>query len=55
MGVIPLLNLEQRRGGTVSIPSGLLKKAGKLQVWVIGEHRLGRLKIRKDIQVRGGS
>jgi hypothetical protein len=50
-----VLNPEQRRAGAVSIPAGLLKKAGKLQVWVIGEHRLGRLKIRKDIQVRGGS
>jgi hypothetical protein len=48
-----VLNEGQRRAGTVSIPAGLLKKAGKLQVWLIGEHRLGRLKIRKDIQLTG--
>ena len=33
------------------MPSNLLKKPGNLQVWVIGEHRLGRLKVRKDIAV----
>jgi hypothetical protein len=27
----------------------LLKKAGTLQVWLIGEHKLGRLKVRQDI------
>ncbi len=48
-----VLSAEQRRAGAVSIPVGLLKKAGKLQVWLIGEHRLGRLKIRRDIQLGG--
>ena len=43
------LSEEQRRNGTVTIPAGLLKKAGALQVWLIGEHRLGRLKVRKDV------
>lgn len=40
---------EQRKDGAMIIPSGLLKKPGTLQVWLIGEHRLGRLKVRKDI------
>jgi len=42
---------EQRRDGSLVIPAGLLKKPGKLQVWLIGEHKLGRLKLRKDITV----
>jgi hypothetical protein len=40
---------EQRRRGTFTVPGGLLKKAGTLQVWLIGEHPLGRLKLRKDM------
>lgn len=38
-----------RRRGAVAVPASLLKKAGTLQVWLIGEHRLGRLKVRRDI------
>jgi hypothetical protein len=40
---------EQRKEGTLQIPAGLLKKSGTLQVWLMGEHQLGRLKLRKDI------
>lgn len=40
---------EQRREGSLTVPAGLLKKPGTLQVWLIGEHKLGRLKTRKDI------
>lgn len=43
------LNEEQRKSGTLTIPANLLKKPGTLQVWLIGEHPLGRLKLRKDI------
>jgi hypothetical protein len=43
------LTEEQRRAGSLTIPANLLKKPGKLQVWLIGEHKLGRLKLRKDI------
>jgi hypothetical protein len=43
------LTEEQQRAGSLTIPAGLLKKPGKLQVWLIGEHSLGRLKLRKDI------
>jgi hypothetical protein len=42
---------EQRRQAFVTVPGNLLKKPGNLQVWVIGEHKLGRLKVRKDIAV----
>ena len=43
------LTEEQRRAGSLTVPANLLKKPGKLQVWLIGEHKLGRLKLRKDI------
>jgi hypothetical protein len=42
---------EQRQQGSATVPGNLLKKPGNLQVWVIGEHQLGRLKVRKDIAV----
>lgn len=42
---------EQRRLGFVTVPAGLLKKEGNLQVWLSGEHPLGRLKVRKDVQM----
>lgn len=40
---------QQRKDGSLNIPADLLKKPGTLQVWLIGEHPLGRLKLRKDI------
>lgn len=43
---------EQRRDGLLTVPADLLKKAGTVQVWLIGEHPLGRLKVRKDITTR---
>ena len=46
------LSVDQRRQGALTVPADLLKKVGKLQVWLIGEHRLGRLKVRKDITLR---
>lgn len=42
---------EQRQQASITVPGNLLKKAGNLQVWLIGEHKLGRLKVRKDIAV----
>ena len=45
------LSDEQRKRGTYTVPANLLKKAGDVQVWLIGEHRYGRLKTRKDIAV----
>ncbi len=43
------LTEEQRKNKSLTIPAGLLSKPGTLQVWLIGEHPLGRLKLRKDI------
>jgi hypothetical protein len=48
-----VLSPEQRRSHQFTIPVDLLKKPGNLQVWLIGEHPLGRLKLRKDIQLVG--
>ncbi len=45
------LSDEERRNGSITVPANLLKKAGTLQVWLIGEHKLGRLKVRKDISM----
>ncbi|WP_265595569.1 hypothetical protein [Verrucomicrobium sp. BvORR106] len=44
---------EQRRQGALVVPAGLLKKPGKIQVWLIGEHGLGRLKVRRDVVGEG--
>lgn len=30
---------------------GFVEEAGKVQVWLIEEHRLGRLKVKRDVQV----
>lgn len=48
-----MVSEEERRAGTFTVPAGLLKKAGTVEVWLIGEHRLGRLKVRKDIVLTG--
>ena len=45
------ISADERHQGSLTVPGNLLKKPGNLQVWVIGEHRLGRLKVRKDIAV----
>lgn len=43
------LTEEEKKAGAMTIPVGLLKKPGMLQVWLIAEHPLGRLKLRKDL------
>lgn len=43
------LTPEQQAAGTLTIAGELLNMPGTLQVWLIGEHHLGRLKLRKDI------
>jgi hypothetical protein len=43
------LTAADRRAGTVTVPAGLLRKKGRLQVWLIGEHPLGRLKLTRTI------
>lgn len=45
------LTEEDRKAGKVTIPASVVEKSGTKQVWLIGEHRLGRLKIRREIQV----
>lgn len=42
---------EERESGAFVIPAGLLKKPGALQVWLMGEHPLGRLRLRKDLEL----
>ena len=40
-----------RKVGNVTIPASVIQNATKMQVWLIGENRYGRLKQRRDIQV----
>ncbi len=47
--VKPRFRIAVNRQGVVVSRAGLPKKPGKLQVWLIGEHKLGRLKLRKDM------
>jgi len=42
---------EDRQAGKVTIPASVIQNADKMQVWLIGENRYGRLKKRRDIQV----
>ncbi|MDF1859379.1 MAG: hypothetical protein P1U87_04150 [Verrucomicrobiales bacterium] len=37
--------------GSITFPAGLLKKKGRLNVWLIGEHPLGRLKLMRTISM----
>lgn len=45
------LTSQQQESGLVTVPAGLLQKTGTIQVWLIGEHPLGRLKLRKEIKL----
>lgn len=40
-----------RKAGKVTIPASVIQNANKMQVWLIGENRYGRLKKLRDIQV----
>ena len=40
---------EDRSAGRVTIPASVTQHADKMQVWLIGENRYGRLKKRRDI------
>jgi hypothetical protein len=42
----------ERMDGRVDIPADLVEDQGKLQVWLIGENKYGRLKERRDIVVK---
>lgn len=43
---------QQRKDGKVVIPADMVQSKGKMQVWLIGENRYGRLKERQDIVVK---
>ncbi len=43
---------EDRRKGKTTIPGDLIRNEGKLQIWLIGENRYGRLKRSKDVLVK---
>jgi hypothetical protein len=45
------ITADDRKAKQVTIPAAVTQHADKLQVWLIGENRYGRLKVRKDIQV----
>lgn len=44
------LSEQQAKDRRMTIPGDLIQTAGKVQVWLIGEHELGRLKIRQDVE-----
>lgn len=46
------LSKEDRQNGKVAIPADLIQDKGKTQVWLIGENKYGRLKIRQDVSVK---
>jgi hypothetical protein len=45
------ITAEDRKKGSVTIPASVIAKADKMQVWLIGENRYGRLKQRQDIAI----
>jgi len=42
---------EDRKNRTVIIPPNVTQKAKKMQIWLVGENRYGRLKQRRDITI----
>jgi hypothetical protein len=42
---------DDRKAGKVTVPASVTHNADRMQVWLIGENRYGRLKERRDIQV----
>ena len=43
---------KDRRRGKTSIPGDLVRNEGALQIWLMGEHKLGRLKLCKVVTVK---
>lgn len=43
---------EDRRNGKVTIPAGMIADRGKAELWLIGENKYGRLKVRKEFLVK---
>ncbi len=48
------ITAEDRKKGSVTIPASVIAKADKMQVWLIGENRYGRLKQWKDVAITSG-
>ncbi len=44
---------QEQQNGKVVIPADMIQGKGKMQVWLFGENRYGRLKKRLDIVVKG--
>jgi hypothetical protein len=42
---------QDRKNGKIVVPANLIKDKGKMQVWMFGENRYGRLKKRQDIVI----
>ena len=42
---------QQRKDGKVVIPASLIQDKGRMQVWLIGENKYGRLKKHRDISI----
>jgi hypothetical protein len=47
-----MLAAEDQQQGQLTIPAGIIKKPGNLQVWLISEHPLGRIKLRRDLHLK---
>ncbi len=43
---------EDRRNGRVTIPAEMIADKGKAEVWLIGENKYGRLKVRQEFLVK---
>lgn len=43
---------QDRQNGTVTVPANVIQDIGKMQVWLIGENRYGRLKKRQDVDIK---
>lgn len=42
---------EDRRKGVLVIPADLVAEKARIQIWMIGENRYGRLKKRRDVVI----
>ncbi|MGB0580173.1 MAG: hypothetical protein ACPGVU_10770, partial [Limisphaerales bacterium] len=42
---------EDRKNGKVTIPASVIAKADRMQIWLVGENRYGRLKQRQDVTI----
>ena len=45
------LTEQDRRSGKVSVPAGLIRETGPVQVWLIGENKYGRLTRQQEVDI----